>query len=110
VTQLRRAASLADVRREHPQVRVVPGAESKRATIAAFYRAVEAPAWASPNLDGLADVLGDLSWLPAGGVSLAWVDRDAVPKEPRRQIMRILEDVAAESATSAHPIVVYLVD
>jgi hypothetical protein len=108
--RLRRAASLADVRREQPQVRVVEGAGSKRAAIAEFYRAVEAPAWAAPNLDGLADVLGDLSWLPAGGVTLAWVHRDALPKETRQQITRLLEDVASESATSAHPIVVYLVN
>jgi hypothetical protein len=91
-------------------VRVVAGAGSKRAAIAEFYRAVEAPAWASPNLDGLADVLGDLSWLPAGGVTLAWVDRAAVPKEARRQITRILEDAAADSATGAHPLVIYIVD
>jgi hypothetical protein len=56
--------SVADVRRENPKLRVVVGAGSKRAAIAEFYRAVEAPAWAAPNLDGLADVLGDLSWLP----------------------------------------------
>lgn len=108
--RLRRAASLADVRREHPQVRVVTGAGSKRAAIGAFYHAVEAPGWASPNLDGLADVLGDLSWLSDGEVILAWVNRDAVPNEPREQITRVLEDAVAYSATSAHPIVVYVVD
>jgi Barstar (barnase inhibitor) len=110
VRRLRRAVSLADVRREHPQVRVVTGAGSKRAAIAAFYHTVEAPAWASPNLDGLADVLCDLSWLADGGVILAWVNRDVVPKKPREQITRVLEDVVADSAASAHPIVVYLVD
>ena len=108
--RLRRAASLADVRRDHPQVRVVAGAASKREAIAEFYRAVDAPVWASPNLDGLADVLGDLSWLAAGPVTMAWINREAVPTEPRRQITRLLEDVAAESAGSAHPIVVYVVD
>jgi Barstar (barnase inhibitor) len=70
---LRRAVSLAEVRGEHPQVRVVAGAGSKREAIAEFYRAVEAPSWAAPNLDGLADVLNDLSWLPTGEITLAWV-------------------------------------
>ena len=106
---LRRAASLAEVRREHPRVRVVAGAGSKREAIAAFYRAVEAPSWAAPNLDGLTDVLGDLSWLPAGGITLAWVDRGMVPDEPRRQITRVLEDAVAESARTPHPLIVYLV-
>jgi hypothetical protein len=110
MTRVRSAASLADVRRDHPQVRVVVGVGSKRGAIAEFYRAVEAPAWAAPNLDGLADVLGDLSWLAAGSVTLAWVDRAAVPEDARRRITRLLEDVAAESAGSAHPLVVYLVD
>jgi Barstar (barnase inhibitor) len=109
VKRLRRAVSLAEVRREHPQARVVAGAGSKREAIAAFYRAVEAPAWAAPNLDGLADVLGDLSWLPAGGITLAWVDRSALPAEPRRQITRVLEDTATESADGPHPVIVYLV-
>ena len=107
--KLRRAASLADIHREHPQVRVVAGAESKREAIAAFYRAVEAPSWAAPNLDGLADVLGDLSWLPAGRITLAWVDRGTVPDEPRRQITRVLKDAVAESARAPHPLIVYLV-
>jgi hypothetical protein len=106
---LRRAVSLAEVRGEHPQVRVVAGAGSKREAIAEFYRAVEAPSWAAPNLDGLADVLGDLSWLPAGGITLAWVDRGTVPDEPRRQITRVLEDAAAESARTPRPLIVYLI-
>jgi hypothetical protein len=106
---LRRAASLAEVRREHPQVRVVAGADSKRDAITAFYRAVEAPSWAAPNLDGLADVLGDLSWLPAGGITLAWVDRGTVPDELRRQITRVLEDAVGESARAPHPLIVYVI-
>jgi hypothetical protein len=106
---LRRAVSLAEVSREDPRVRVAAGAGSKREAIAAFYRAVEAPSWAAPNLDGLADVLGDLSWLPAGRITLAWVDRGTVPDEPRRQITRVLEDASAESVRTPHPLIVYLI-
>ena len=110
MTGLRRATSLAEVRSDHPSVRVVAGAGSKRAAIAEFYRAVEAPAWAAPNLDGLADVLGDLSWLAPGPVTLAWVDRGAVPEDARRRITAVLEDITAESTGGTHPIVVFLVD
>ena len=44
---------------------------SKQDAIRAVYAQVHAPAWAAPNLDGLLDVLRDLSWLPEGPVTVA---------------------------------------
>jgi hypothetical protein len=38
--------------------------------IRAVYAQVDAPDWAAANLDGLLDVLRDLSWLPAGAVQI----------------------------------------
>jgi hypothetical protein len=50
--------------------RYVAPAATKRDAIGAIYAAVQAPQWAAPNLDGLIDVLRDLSWLPPGPVVL----------------------------------------
>ena len=44
---------------------------SKQDAIRAVYAQVHAPAWAAPNLDGLLDVLRDLSWLAEGPVTVA---------------------------------------
>jgi hypothetical protein len=50
--------------------RYVAPAAGKREAIRAIYAAIDAPDWAAPNLDGLIDVLRDLSWLPPGPVVL----------------------------------------
>ena len=50
--------------------RYVARAAGKPEAIRAIYAAVDAPDWAAPNLDGLIDVLRDLSWLPPGPVVL----------------------------------------
>ena len=50
--------------------RYVAPATGKRAAIRAVYAAIDAPNWAAANLDGLIDVLRDLSWLPRGPVVL----------------------------------------
>jgi hypothetical protein len=50
--------------------RYVAHAGGKRGAIRAIYAAIDAPDWAAPNLDGLIDVLRDLSWLPPGPVVL----------------------------------------
>ena len=97
--------------RRHPPagsaVREVHSAATKAEAIQAIYRAVEAPAWAAPNLDGLADVLRDLSWLPAGPVLLRWSE----PSGPdAARVVEIVRRSAAESAGSPHPLTVYLVD
>jgi hypothetical protein len=63
-----KAQSLDAVLRTYPSVRVIAPARSKDALIAAIYLAVDAPDSAAANFDALADVLGDLSWLPTGPV------------------------------------------
>ena len=106
---LHEAASLDDVRRDHPHVRVVGAARHRRDAIAAFYRAVDAPGWASPNLDGLADVLGDLGWLPAGAVALAWIGAGALDDADRQRLLDVLGRATLESAGTEHPLSVYVV-
>jgi hypothetical protein len=44
---------------------------SLREAVAELYRQVQAPEWAAANLDALADVLRDLSWLPAEPVAVS---------------------------------------
>jgi Barstar (barnase inhibitor) len=83
--------------------RVAPAA-TKRGAIQAIYQAVDAPAWAAPNLDGLADVLRDLSWLPAGPVTLVWRPSRHLPTASRLSIEDVLRASVAESATSDHPL------
>ena len=77
---------------------------TKRGAIREIYAAVKAPAWASPNLDGLADVLRDLSWLPPGPVTLVWQPSGRLPQPARRSIETVLRAAAAESTTSDHPL------
>ena len=97
---LSRVADVAGARHVDP-------ASTKAGVIRAIYRAVDAPDWAAPNLDALADVLRDLSWLPAGPVVLVWPrptvsDADA--------IVDVVREVAAESEGADRPLTVYLLD
>ena len=65
------------------------------------YRQVRAPAWAAPNLDGLADVLRDLSWLPAGPVPIrlpAGSGADA------SRLLAVLSDAETASSDTARPV------
>ena len=76
----------------------------RREIIAELYRQVGAPDWAAPNLDGLADVLRDLSWLPEGPVTILLPRlRDmAVPE--REMMLRVLAAAVTESVGSARPL------
>ena len=65
---------------------------------------VRAPAWASPNLDGLADVLRDLSWLPVGPVTLRWQPPPELPAADRDEMAEVLRRVVAETAGTARPV------
>ncbi len=66
--------------------------------IADVYAQVDAPDWAAANLDALADVLRDLSWLPAGPVRVRAPADDAVAAVVRR--------TAAETAGGPRPVIV----
>ena len=76
---------------------MTPG-EAKRAAIRAVYAQVRAPDWAAPNLDGLVDVLRDLSWLPSGPVVIAVPDLAALADADRRALRRVLADAARATA------------
>ncbi|SOD74720.1 barstar (barnase inhibitor) [Jatrophihabitans sp. GAS493] len=87
-------------------LRVVAPASDKRAAIGAIYRALQAPEWASPNLDGLADVLRDLSWLPDGPVRLLWQVASELPEQDRAGIERVLRKAQEQSSEGYRPLAV----
>jgi Barstar (barnase inhibitor) len=84
----------------------VPAAATKRDAIRAIYAAVQAPRWASPNLDGLADVLRDLSWLPPEPVTLDWATSPELPSADREAIGRVLRAATRETEDSPRPVTV----
>ena len=73
-----------------------------REAIGQIYAQVRAPEWAAPNLDGLADVLRDASWLPVGPVEVR------VPAglggSERRRLSAVLAQVAADTQDTARPV------
>ena len=73
-------------------------------TIAAIYAQLDVPTWAARNLDALADVLRDLSWLPAGPVQLRLPDLTGLPPGESIRLTSVLRDVATETARGAHPL------
>jgi hypothetical protein len=76
----------------------------RRSAIRSIYAMVRAPAWAAPNLDGLADVLRDLSWLPDGPVTLRWQPPTELPAADRDEIAEVLRRAVAETAGTARPV------
>jgi hypothetical protein len=84
--------------------RWVAPAATKRDAIAAIYAAVQAPAWAAPNLDGLIDVLRDLSWLPPGPLVLHRAASGQLPAEDERAIRAALDIVMQETAQTDRPV------
>jgi barstar (barnase inhibitor) len=76
----------------------------RRSAIREIYAMVQAPVWASPNLDGLADVLRDLSWLPVGPVTLRWQPPRDLPAADRDEIAEVLRRAVAETAGTARPV------
>lgn len=105
---LRRVESLADVRARHPDLRVIAPASDKSALLSAIYRALDAPAYAAANYDALADVLGDLGWLPAGPVRLGWIPASTLNTSVRDEVSGILADAVAATAGTARPLTAYL--
>jgi Barstar (barnase inhibitor) len=69
--------------------------------IRAIYAQLGAPEWAAANLDALADVLRDLSWLPPGVVD---VDVPDLPEPDATQLRAVLWQVAAETADGLRPV------
>ena len=77
---------------------------TKRAVIEAIYAAVDAPKWAAPNLDALADVLRDLSWRASGPLQLDWQLDPALPDADLRAIHDVLAAAVGESVGGSHPL------
>jgi hypothetical protein len=72
-----------------------------REAIRAIYAQVDAPQWAALNLDALADVLRDLSWLPEGTVQLQVPD---VEGEDYYRLSLVLLQVIDETAEGLRPV------
>ena len=70
--------------------------------IAAIYEQLAAPSWAATNLDALADVLRDLSWLPEGPVRVSVPD---LPEPMSGALRRVLEQVARETSAGSRPVI-----
>lgn len=79
----------------------------RRAAIRAIYAELDAPEWAAPNLDGLADVLRDLSWRPAGPVRVTWPPRPHVNVEDAGPILAVLRAAVAETAGGTRPVTLH---
>lgn len=80
------------------------GPAAKRAAIRAIYAQVQAPDWAAANLDGLVDVLRDLSWLPAEPVAVMVPDLAELQSDDRAALLNVLAAAVAESGGSARPV------
>jgi Barstar (barnase inhibitor) len=74
--------------------------EATVAAIADIYAQLGAPDWAAYNLDALADVLRDLSWLPDGPVEVV------LPRGAPLSVASVLARTAAQTAAGRHPVLV----
>jgi len=72
--------------------------------IRTIYAQVDAPRWAAANLDGLTDVLRDLSWLPEGPVLITLPDLGGLPATDRAALLHVVGEAAAASLDSARPV------
>lgn len=77
---------------------------NKQDAIREIYAKVSAPQWAAANLDALVDVLRDLSWLPAGPVVVALPDVTGLEDAERADFLRVLREIAVETADSERPV------
>jgi hypothetical protein len=76
----------------------------KAEAIRAIYAQVRAPAWAAPNLDGLVDVLRDLSWLPDGPVDVVLPALDDLSTAERDALLQVLAHAVDASIGSLRPV------
>lgn len=77
---------------------------AKTDVIRAIYRQVQAPEWAGANLDGLADVLRDLSWLAPGPVVLTVPDLAVLGDADRAALLRVLDQAVVETREFDRPV------
>jgi hypothetical protein len=67
------------------------------------YAQVGAPAWAARNLDALADVLRDLTWLAPGPVELG-LDLAGLTPQDSIRLTSVLQTVIVETAPGDRPV------
>ncbi len=72
--------------------------------IGTIYRQVRAPEWAARNLDALADVLRDLSWLPDGPVDVDVPDLTVLGEIDAVRLDSVVLAAATESAEGPRPV------
>jgi hypothetical protein len=77
---------------------------AKTSAIHAIYAQVAAPRWAARNLDGLTDVLRDLSWLPEGPVLITLPDLGQLSGDDRAALLDALGAAAQESIDTERPV------
>jgi hypothetical protein len=76
----------------------------RRDAIKSIYSSLQAPDWAATNLDALADVLRDLSWLPEGPVHLQWSPDPELSSDDRTAITAVLRHAVHETAGGPRPV------
>jgi Barstar (barnase inhibitor) len=77
---------------------------ARRDAIRSIYAEVGAPDWAAANLDALADVLRDLSWLPPGPLRLSWSPATDLPAAERSAIEAVIRHAVRETADGPRPV------
>ena len=77
---------------------------SRREEICTIYALIKAPEWAAPNLDALADMLRDLSWLPVGPVRVHWKPDPDLSAADRESIRAVLRHAVGETADGPRPV------
>ncbi|MDT4970106.1 MAG: hypothetical protein QOG22_249 [Pseudonocardiales bacterium] len=77
---------------------------AKADAVRSIYSQVDAPDWAAPNLDGLADVLRDLSWLPEHPVLITLPDLSRLRDNERDALLHVLAEAVTDSIASPRPV------
>jgi hypothetical protein len=77
---------------------------TRREEIRSIYALIDAPDWAAANLDALADMLRDLSWLPPGPVRVHWTPNAELNAADRESIRAVLRHAVAETADGPRPV------
>jgi hypothetical protein len=77
---------------------------TRRDEIRSIYALIKAPEWAAANLDALADMLRDLSWLPAGPVRVHWTPAPGLSPADQESIRAVLRHAVTETADGPRPV------
>lgn len=78
--------------------------DAQQAAIWEIYQQVHAPEWVSVNLDGLVDVMRDLSWLPEGPLTLRIPDLRELDAPERAHFLNVLWMINIETSDGPRPV------